>query len=64
MAEKREDFKYVASLPEGEQFVDMILFKNTLFVASTKSVYALHEKGNNPGLKTINIRVEDEADAG
>jgi len=62
MTEKREGFKYIASLPEGEQFVDMILFKGNLFVASTKSVYRLQEYGDTPGLKTIMIRIEDKPD--
>ncbi len=55
MTEKRKGFKYVTSLPINEEFVDMIIFKDKVFVASTKCVYELIDDT----LHTIKIEIEE-----
>ena len=63
MAEKREGFKYITSLPEDEQFVAMMEYRGKIIIASTKSVYELFNEYSE-GLRKIKIRAEDDTDAG
>ncbi len=57
MVEKRKGFKYITCLPINEEFVGMIVFKDVIFVASTKCVYQLYEGCMYP----VKIEVKDEA---
>lgn len=57
MTEKRTGFKHVTSLPEDEEFVGIIHFRDTIIVASTKHVYRLIK---GLGLIPISIQIEDD----